>query len=226
MRKSSSIIIYFINGIFMLSLLGGCAGKQRKPNTNLMGPEDLLSRGLKRMEQSEYKNAIDSFQAIKDRYPYSKIVITAELKMAESNILLKDYDSALAVYYDFEKLHPKDSNIPFVIYQEGMCNLDQITTIDRDQNYTIKASFEFQRLVKRFPESEWANKARANIRKCLTYLAEHELYVGRFYYKMGKYVSALDRFTYLIKNYPDMGQYHEALEYIGKCKSKLAETEQ
>jgi outer membrane protein assembly factor BamD len=209
----------------MLSLLGGCAGKQKAANISQLGPEDLLSRGLKRMEQNEYENAIKSFQAIKDRYPYSRIVITAELKMAESHILSKDYGSALAVYDDFEKLHPKDSNIPFVIYQKGMCNMDQISTIDRDPTYTVKARSEFMRLIKRFPESEWSNKARAQLKKCLIYLAEYELYVGRFYYKMGKYSSALDRFTFLIKNYPDMGQYHEALEYIGKCKAKLAETE-
>jgi outer membrane protein assembly factor BamD len=209
----------------MLSLLGGCAGKQKAANISQLGPEDLLSRALKRMEQNEYENAIKSFQAIKDRYPYSKTVITAELKMAESHILLKDYESALAVYDDFEKLHPKDSNIPFVIYQKGMCNMDQISTIDRDPTYTVKARSEFMRLIKRFPESEWSNKARAQLKKCLIYLAEYELYVGRFYYKMGKYASALDRFTFLIKNYPDMGQYHEALEYIGKCKAKLAETE-
>jgi outer membrane protein assembly factor BamD len=209
----------------MLSLLGGCAGKQKAANISQLGPEDLLSRALKRMEQNEYENAIKSFQAIKDRYPYSRIVITAELKMAESHILSKDYGSALAVYDDFEKLHPKDSNIPFVIYQKGMCNMDQISTIDRDPTYTVKARSEFMRLIKRFPESEWSNKARAQLKKCLIYLAEYELYVGRFYYKMGKYSSALDRFTFLIKNYPDMGQYHEALEYIGKCKAKLAETE-
>jgi outer membrane protein assembly factor BamD len=209
----------------MLSLLGGCAGKQKAANISQLGPEDLLSRALKRMEQNEYENAIKSFQAIKDRYPYSKTVITAELKMAESHILLKDYESALAVYDDFEKLHPKDSNIPFVIYQKGMCNMDQISTIDRDPTYTVKARSEFMRLIKRFPESEWSNKARAQLKKCLIYLAEYELYVGRFYYKMGKYSSALDRFTFLIKNYPDMGQYHEALEYIGKCNAKLAETE-
>jgi outer membrane protein assembly factor BamD len=209
----------------MLSLLGGCSGKQKAANISQLGPEDLLSRGLKRMEQNEYENAIKSFQAIKDRYPYSRIVITAELKMAESHILLKDYESALAVYDDFEKLHPKDSNIPFVIYQKGMCNMDQVSTIDRDPTYTVRARSEFMRLIKRFPESEWSNKARAQLKKCLIYLAEYELYVGRFYYKMGKYASALDRFTFLIKNYPDMGQYHEALEYIGKCKAKLAETE-
>ena len=224
MKKSTYKIIYFIAGVFLLSLLGGCAEKQQV-TTDPTGPEKLLDWGLNRMKRNDFKSAIISFQAIKDRYPYSKTVITAELKMAESNILLKDYEDALDVYDDFEKLHPKDSNIPFVIYQKGMCNLEQVRTIDRDPTYTLKARREFERLVKRFPENEWANKARANLRKCITYIAEYELYVGHFYYKMGEYVSALDRYTFVIKNYPDVGQYHEALEYISKCKEKLAKTD-
>ena len=40
---------------------------------------------------------------------------------------------------------------------------------------------------------------------------------------MGKYEAALDRYTYLINNYPDMGQYHAALENISKCKEKLVQ---
>jgi outer membrane protein assembly factor BamD len=223
MLKPTSTIISLISGIFLLSILGGCAEKQA--NMNALGAEELLAQGLEKLEKSEYKGAVSAFQAIKDRYPYTKAVITAELKMAESYIIRKDYDSALSVYEDFERLHPKDSNIPFVMYQMGLCNLLQVRTIDRDQTETIRAKEEFERLVNRFPESEWADKARVNIRKCIVYLAEYELYVGHFYYRMGEYGPALDRFTYLIQNYPDTGQYHEALEYIGRCKRQLAKAE-
>jgi outer membrane protein assembly factor BamD len=221
MRRLSSTIGYIISGVFLLSILGGCATEKTKKMDDL-GPEELLARGLKRFEKSDHNGAVSDFQAIKDRYPYSKSVIMAELKMADSYYIRKDFDSALGVYDDFERLHPKDSNIPFVMYQKGLCNLQQVRTIDRDQTHTVKAKEEFERLVNRFPESEWANKARANIRKCLVHLAKYELYIGRFYFNMGEYGSALDRFTYLIQNYPDMGQYHEALEYISRCKQRLA----
>ena len=82
---------------------------------------------------------------------------------------------------------------------------------------------EFERLVKKFPRDDYAKRARKNIRECLIFLAEYELHVGHYYYKKGNYKAALGRFTYLIKNYPDMGQYNEALEYISLCKEKLAE---
>ena len=223
MRRLSSTIGHIIYGVFLISILGGCAEKQA--DMNALGPEDLLAQGLRKLEESEYKGAVSAFQAIKDRYPYSKTVITAELKMADSYIIRKDFNSALSVYDDFERLHPKDSNIPFVMYQKGLCYLQQVKTIDRDQTDTVKAKEEFERLVNRFPESEWADKARASIRECIVYLAKYELYVGRFYFNMGKYRPALDRFTYLIENYPDMGQYNEALEYISRCKQRLAVSE-
>ena len=35
----------------------------------------------------------------------------------------------------------------------------------------------------------------------------------------------MNRYRYLLENYPDLGQYHEALEYLTKSEEKLAEEE-
>jgi len=110
-----------------------------------------------------------------------------------------------------------------VIYQKGLCHFLQITTIDRDQAPVTKARDEFEKLVRRFPNDEYSSKAKEYIRECIVKQSEYELYVGHFYYKMGKYEPAMTRFKFLIENYPDVGQYHEALEYIAKCENKLAE---
>ena len=205
-------------------LLGGCSlyekylgGKEDKR------PSELMSDGMKDFERGNYDEATEGFQKLKDRYPYSKYAIMAELKMADAFYEKEEFEEALVAYDDFEKLHPKNKNIPYVIYQKGMCSFRQVTAIDRDQSFTLKAKEEFERLVKRFPRSEYANRARKNIRQCLIYLAGYELYVGHFYYKMGKYRTAMNRYAYLIQTYPDMGQYHEALEYISKCREKLRE---
>ena len=203
-------------------LLGGCSlyekylgGKEDKR------PAELMSDGMKNFERADYEEATEAFQQLKDRYPYSKYAIMAELKMADALYETEEFEEAYTAYDDFEKLHPRNESIPYVIYQKGMCNFRQVTAIDRDQSFTFKAKEEFDRLVKRFPSNEYANRARKNIRQCFIYLAEYELYVGHFYFKMGKYRTAMNRYTYLIQNYPDMGQYHEALEYIRRCKEKL-----
>ena len=205
-------------------LLGGCSLYEKYLGEKEdKRPAELMSEGMKNFERSNYEEATEAFQQLKDRYPYSKYAIMAELKMADGLYEREEFEEAYTAYDDFEKLHPKNESIPYVIYQKGMCNFRQVTAIDRDQSFTLKAKEEFDRLVRRFPSNEYANRARKNIRQCFIYLAEYELYVGHFYYKMGKYKTAMNRYTYLIKNYPDMGQYHEALDYISRCKEKLKE---
>ncbi len=220
------IIKHGLLGTLLVSLLGGCSlydrlfGEEEEKR-----PSEHMEEGNRAMEKGNYESATESFQKLKDRYPYSKHAIEAELKMADAFYKREEFLDAYDAYDEFERLHPKNKNIPYVIYQRGMCHFEQITTIDRDQSHTLKAKEEFERLIRRFPREEYARLARKKIRKCLIYLAEYELYVGHFYYKKGFYEAAMARYSYIIKNYPDMGQYHEALEYISKCKEKISEGE-
>ena len=186
-------------------------------------PAKLMEEGLYNLEKGYYTGASESFQKIVDRYPYSKYSVQAELKLADALFMKESYDEAFENYHEFQRLHPKNVNIPYVIYQKGMCSFNQASTIDRDQSYTLRAKEEFERLVKSYPESEYAEKAHWNIRRCYVLLAESELNVGRFYYSRRNYKAAMKRFRFVLENYPDLGQYHEALEYIKKCKERIAE---
>ena len=187
------------------------------------GPEELMKEGLRYMREAFYEGAIQVFQQIKDKYPYSKYVIMAELKLADALYLKRNYDEAYEAYNEFEKLHPLNPNIPYVIYQKGMCHFERVSTIDRDQFHTKKAKNEFERLIRRFPNSKYARIAKWRLRKCYANLAKHELYVANFYFKMGKYQAALERYRYAIMNYPDVGQYYKALKGIKRCERKLRE---
>lgn len=188
-------------------------------------PPELLIEGQEYMEVGRYQSAAEAFQQITDRYPYSPQAIRAELLLADAVFKRKDYALAYELYDEFERLHPRNDNIPFVIYRKGMCHLERVSTIDRDQTHTHAAKDEFERLVRLFPEDPYAKLARTKIRKCLIYLAEYELYVGHFYFKRGELQAAMGRYQYIIENYPDMGQYHEALEYIRICRERLSEKE-
>ena len=209
-------------GVMVIFLLGACSTIDKYfGDDESKSPEQLMQEGMSDMETGNYERAFEAFQNIRDRYPYSKYAITAELKTADALFERGDYDDAYEAYDDFEKLHPKNKDIPYVIYQKGMCNFEQITTVDREHVHTRKAKEIFERLIRQYPRSEYANRARKNLRTCIIFLAKYELYVGNFYYKRGFYRAALGRFNYLVQNYPDMGQYHEAMEKIRIIKEKL-----
>lgn len=209
--------------IFMIVLLNSCALFDRFFLEEELPPAELMKEGMEDFEKGYFEAAAIAFQKIKDRYPYSKYALDAELKMADSLYMRELYDDAYEAYSEFEKLHPKNPQIPYVIFQRGMSHYSKVISVDRDQSDTIKAKEEFERLVKRFPKSEYAKRAVLKIRQCYKYLAEYELYVGHFYFRMKKYRAAISRYRSLIENYPDFGQYHEALEHISKSSKKLAE---
>jgi outer membrane protein assembly factor BamD len=218
------ISMRFIIALFFTLFLGGCSlfGKGEKPEKP---PEELMSEGMSQFADGNYTKAAEHFQELKDRYPYSKLAIHAELKLADALFKKKEFEEAVEAYKEFENLHPKNISIPYVIYQQGMCYFLRMRTIDRDQSNTKRALEEFERLKRAYPADPYSKKAGINMEKCLASLAEHEFYVGHFYFKNGHYVAALKRFEYLIEQYPDHGPHAKARIYIARCKEKLAKEE-
>ena len=226
MKHRSMMMRTVLAAIVLLFLLSGCSFIDSLLGRGGEGEGDagdLMAQGAEDLGEGRYKDAVDAFQKVKDRYPYSKFAIVAELRMADALYLQEEYDSAYGAHDEFEKLHPKHKDIPYVVYQKGMCNFNQIKSQDREQVHTLKAKEEFERLIRRFPREEYANKARKNLRECLISLAGHELFVANYYYRQGRYTAALGRYTFILNNYPDMGQYQDAMEGISRCKEKLAQ---
>jgi outer membrane protein assembly factor BamD len=185
--------------------------------------QQLAWDGMDAYEDGDYKDAIEHFQSLRDWYPFSKYAILAELKIADSHYQLQQYEEAIFAYEEFERLHPRNEAVPYVIYQIGRCYYDQIDTIDRDQSPARKALETFQRLHKRFPDDPYAKSAAEHIPKCLKSLAGNDYYIGVFYYKSKHYKAALQRFMSVLSNYPDVGYHQQALEYITKCETSIAE---
>ena len=208
----------FLTFLISLFMIYGCASIDPQEE---MPAHELASDGMEEFKKENYNKAIKSFEKLRDWYPFSKFAILAELKIADSHYYLKEYEEAVFEYEEFEGLHPGNEVVPYVIYQIGLCYFEQIDTIDRDQTSSSKALDIFKRLKQQFPENEYALKADEHINICLKNLAEHEFYVGLFYYKSKHYKAALHRFRKVIKNYPDIGIHQKTLKYIALCEALL-----
>jgi outer membrane protein assembly factor BamD len=218
---------FIVIGIFILLVCSGCNALKKTWNA-ITGNEfsasaqQLAWDGMEAYEDGDYKDGIEYFQQLKDRFPFSKYVILAELKIADSHYHLKNYAEAIFAYEEFEKLHPRNEAVPYVLYQIGRCYFDQIDTIDRDQTPAIKAYETFQRLDKQFPNDKYARSGAEHITTCVKSIAGNEYYIGVFYYKSKHYKAALHRFMAVISDFPDVGYHQKALEYIAKCENEVS----
>jgi outer membrane protein assembly factor BamD (BamD/ComL family) len=71
------------------------------------------------------------------------------------------------------------------------------------------------------PDSQYAGDARERRAICRRKLAEHELYVGKFYFEQEQYNAAAGRFTVLLTQYQEAGMDDQALYYLGESLWRL-----
>lgn len=165
--------------------------------------EQLAMDGMQNMREKEYDDAIKAFQKLKEQYPYSKYAILAELKLGDAHFQKREYAEAAMAYEEFARLHPRNEVIPYVLYQIGMSHFLTFTTVDRDQGETQQAMEAFQRVIRTFPETQYARKAQEQMFECHKRLVAYEYYVGEFYFRQHRYRSAKDRLEKISQTYPD-----------------------
>jgi outer membrane protein assembly factor BamD len=214
------VLVFAFSGC---STVKGWFGKKEKEDRP---PEVLAEEGIKNLKKKKYDDAIETFEKVRDRYPYSEQALMAQLKVADAYFFKKKYEEAYQAYREFEKLHPTNKAVPYCIYREGQSFYRQRSTIDRDQTYTQKAIEQFKRLKQKYPDSEYVAKADFYLARCRKDLAEHEFYVAEFYYKTKRYQAAIDRYQALTQEYPEFSKNAEAKERIDECQKLLAAQDQ
>ena len=202
--------------------VAACGGpKVKSQNT----AEKYFLEGERFFESNLYIDAIASWEKVRDTFYSPELSMLAELKIAETYFITQRYEEAATAYSDFHQQHPNDFRAATVLYRLGLSYYHQILSADRDQSNTENALRTFQTLVRRFPDDQNAREAGYLIERCKTRLAEHEVYVGRYYLKMKHYRPAIKRLEALLESYPDFYYRDEAFFYLGKAYFKTQQPE-
>ena len=213
MKKITAIII------IMAFSFCGCSWFAKKED--MRTAQELADDGMANFNDGKYHKAIGDFEKLRNRYPFSRYLSLAELKLADSFFHMEEYEDAVLSYEHFESMHPANEAVPYVIYQIGMCYYEQLRGPDRDQAPSENALKNFNRLISQYPDSQYARKAVEPVGVCNARLAEHDFLVGEFYYEKEHYEAALLRFEKLLTHYKDVGIHHKALNYIALCKEAI-----
>ena len=135
----------------------------------------------------------------------------------------EDYSDALKAFNTLKERYPYSR---YVKYQVGLCYYKQMLSKDRDQTPTRLAILSFERLQREHGDSGYASEATKKIVDCRKLLAEHELYVARFYYKSKHYGAALGRLEGVMTGYVDVLPpkiQREVERLIIACRAKLSD---
>ncbi len=213
MRQTCRFLLF----ILFFLILTACSSTKAKPQKPA---EQYFVKGEKYFDDGNYNKAIESWEQVRDAFYSPELSMLAELKIAEAYFRSEQYAEAAAAYDDFLKQHPNNEHTPIILYRMGLSYYRQILAPDRDQTSTKKALQSFQKMVKRFPDHPKAQEARNLILRCRTRLAEHEVYVGRFYLRIDQYQQAINRLEGVLKSFPQYYYRDEAYFYLGQAYFK------
>lgn len=226
--KRSVLAVVFLAA----ATLAGCGLlPSERDETAGWSAQKLYGEAKDAMASRTWDKAIKYLEKLEARYPYGRFAQQAQLDIAYAYWKSGERASAIAAADRFIKLYPNHANVDYAYYLKGLVNfnenqgllsiLDTPDMTERDSRGTRESFEAFKELVNRFPESKYAEDARARMRYLVNSLAQYEVHVARYYMKRGAFVAAANRAQFAVKNYPQAPALEEAVFIMVKAYDSL-----
>lgn len=177
---------------------------------------ELFELATAAMQQEKYVLASEYYTQLQDNFPFSPYALESELQLGDALFLSGKYFEATTAYKAFEELHPRNTAMPYVLYQIGMSLLRSNDSVDKTAGEAAEAILYFDRLISTYPESQYAAEAVNGKKLARTLLAERELYAAQIFWKMGNSSAAYKRYIYVQKSFPDLPEIEKYAEEQAK----------
>lgn len=217
--------------IIALLLTGaGCSTTPDDPYAD-MSANELYTYAKKALDDGDYETAINAFEKLEARYPFGKYAQQAQLEIAYAYYKYNEPDSAIATLDRFIRSNPGHPYSDYAYYLKGLVNYTRGASItdrlsrrdpsDRDARALRDSFNDFSELVKKFPDSKYAEDARHRLVYLHNIMAQYEVSVAEYYLKRGAYVAAANRAKYVVENYQRTPAVTDALRIMVRAYTHL-----
>jgi outer membrane protein assembly factor BamD len=193
-----------------LAAASGCSGDK----VQVAPPDELYRTATQDYVDGNYGISIQTYKYLLDHYPLDPRAEDVELRIAEAHFANGAFPEAIAAYTDFQRMHPTSPRLAEVEFQIGMAYVGQMDTIDRDLNAAASAHARFESVILRYPNSDYAKRAKDELKTVREHLASRELYVAEFYARKGNHSATRTRAGSLIVTYPETQAAVDALALV------------
>lgn len=218
-------------------VVSGCAGKKKtQDNLAQQQVEELYTKGKKALNVGNYSFATQYFQALEANYPYGEYTEQAKLDMIFAYNKSGKIEKTVEAAENFIKLYPTHKNVDYAYYMKGVASFERKqSSIDRFMKGGKKAVRDpqpyrdseeaFSDLIKRYPQSIYAEDAKLRVIFIQNALAERELAVAQFYFDSRTFVAAVNRCKTIIYKYETSPAVEGALVLMEKAYVEMGLTD-
>ncbi|MFN4021584.1 MAG: outer membrane protein assembly factor BamD [Hydrogenophilus thermoluteolus] len=216
--------------------LAGCGLLPEKiDETRSWNAQKLYSEARAAMDDGDYQRAAELLEKLESRYPFGRYAQQAQIETAYAYYKQGEPELALAAIERFLRLHPDHPNLDYMLYLKGLILFNEDRSLfaalgnqdmsERDPKAAKESLEVFLELLRRFPESKYAEDAEARVIYLRNSLARHELHVARYYLKRGAYLAAANRAKVVVTDYSDTPLVEDALWLMREAYDRLGLTD-
>ncbi len=204
--------------VITIGLITGC-GKEEvslsdSAKADFIKAKEYIDAGL-------YSSANLFLEKFSTKHPYSQHIAAAELLRIYAAFKNEEYILSETLATRFISSHPNHPDISYAQYILSMSYLKETVASQRDPAPTRLAVAAFEKLIHDYPKSDYLPAARTHLQSLKNKLAEHELYIGKYYFDHERFVAATNRFQEIVKKYQTSPAIEEALYYLAASFASL-----
>ena len=212
------------------ALLAGCSSSGRDDSSRWT-PERLYSEAKEEAAAGNYEKAIKLYERLEGRAAGSVLAQQAQIERAYYLWKSGEKAQALSALERFVKLHPTSPALDYALYLQGLVNFNDNLGLlgslasqdlsERDQQASRDSYQSFRQLTEQFPQSQYADDARARMAYIVNSLAAYEVHVARYYLRRGAYVAAANRAQQAVQEFQRSPSTEEALIILVQSYDRL-----
>jgi outer membrane protein assembly factor BamD len=213
--------------------VGGWFGKDKDPKTETLAVEQLYDEAHDSLRGGHYGEAQRYYTRLIARFPFGPYNEQSQLDLAYAQYKAGKPDDATATIDRFIRTYPRHAHIDYAYYLKAVINFDRNVSFlnkifrtepaARDLNAPTTSFNDFNEVLRRYPNSRYADDARQRMVYLRNELARHEMIVGLYYFRRGAYVSSANRARFLLENYPQSEHQGDAVALLAASYKGLGQ---
>ena len=217
--------------ICVVLITTGCSSTSEKPKVANKPPAELYQDAQTLLQSASFEKAKDVLEALDNRYPFGDHSEQVQMDLIYTYYKLNETALALANIDRFIRLNPTHKDLDYLFYMRGLTNIaaDEnlfqdlfgIDRYNRDPGYALQAFKDFNTLITRYKDSQYAADAWQRMVFIKNKLARYEIAIAQWYIKREAFIAAINRTKIVLNNYPDTASTEDALEIMIDAYDKL-----
>ena len=217
---------------FLILTLFACANNEESAEEEFIN--DLVrayETAQTAVEAGNFRRAIGIFESIQSRFPFSDLSNQIQLELIYAYYKSNAKEQTIDQTEAFIRENPTSSRIDYALYIQALSYFNEEPdilekTFRKDMNKrppqdVEKAYSILERLVSRYPASNYAADAELRMIYLKNRLAAYENIVADYYMRSGAYVAALNRAKTSLEQYNGVPSNRESLDIMILAYEKL-----